>query len=213
VSFTIEEFAELRPFLYHVSARENLPRLQRTHRLDTADHLLRSAARLDLLRERRPTAISLLVEGETVVLKDQRPLIEANLSLEPPWTFGDFVEFLNQRIYFWPGDAIGPIVSGARLLAHYAEELPLVLRVRVADLLNANPGATPLFSPYNSGAPRMQRGRAVSRGPNLFRSAQAAQRRRFEVIEVAFRAPLKLPMTTEVRGVPEEWVPLAQYAS
>ena len=213
MSFTVEEFAELRPFLYHVSASENLHRLQRTHRLDPADHLLRSAARLDLLRQRRPNAIALLVEGETVVLKDQRPLIEANVSLKPPWTFGDFVEFLNQHVYFWPGDAIGPIVSGARLLAHYAEELPLVLRLRVTDLLNANPETTPLFSPCNSGAPRMQRGRAVSRGPDLFRPAEAAQRRRFEVIEVAFRAPLKLPPTTEVRGAPEKWVPLAEYAS
>ena len=210
MSFTVDEFAELRPFLYHVTARENLRRLQRTRRLETAEHLLRAAGRPDLLRQRRPTPVSLLLDGETVVLNDQRPLIEANVSLEPPWTFGDFVEFLNQHVYFWPGDAIGPIVAGARLLAHYAAELPLVLRVRVTDLLNANPGALALFSPYNSGAPRMQRGQAVRRGADLFRPAHAARRRRFEVIEVAFRGSLRLPSAAEVRGVPEQWVPFGE---
>jgi hypothetical protein len=210
VSFTVEEFGELRPFLYHVTARENLRRLQRTHRLETAEHLLRGGGRADLLRQRRPTSVSLLLDGETAVLKDQRPLIEANVSVVPPWTFGDFVEFLNQHVYFWPGDAIGPIVSGVRLLAHYAEELPLVLRVRLSDLLNVNPGAVALFSPYNSGAPRMQRGEPVRRGPDLFRPAHAARRKRFEVIEVAFRGTVTLPSTAEVRGAPEQWIRLSQ---
>jgi hypothetical protein len=192
MSFTIEEFAELRPFLYHVTARENLPRLQRTHRLDTAQYLLQAAGRPELSRLRRSMPVSLLVDGEAVVLKDQHPLIEANVLLDPPWLFGDFVEFLNQHVYFWPGDAIGPILAGARLLVHYAKELPLVLRVSVSDLLSENPDAEALFSSYNSGAPRMQRGQRVRRGLDLFRPAHAARRKRYEVIEVAFRASLRL---------------------
>ena len=206
MSFTISEYAELRPYLYHVTARENLPRLQRTRRLDPAAELIRAAARPHLLRTRRPEPVSIFVDGEPVVLKDQRPLIEANVSLADGWQFADLVEFLNEHVFFWPGDAIGPVLSGRRLLAHYEEELPAVLRVPLTDVVAINPQLPPLFSPYNTGAPRMQRGKPARRGPDLFRPAHEARRRRFEVVEVAFRGPIKLPDTVQVPGPPERWV-------
>jgi hypothetical protein len=149
------------------------------------------------------------VDGKPVVLKDQRPLIEANVALSPRWEFGDFVQYLNEHVYFWPGDALSPVVSGRRLLAHYADELPLVLRIPARSLVDANPDIKPLFSPFNSGAPRMQRGKPVERGPDLFRPSDCCRRQAHEVIEVAFRGSVVLSDDVTVAGAPEEWVPLA----
>jgi hypothetical protein len=144
-----------------------------------------------------------------VVLKDQHPLVAANVSLADGWTFADFVEYLNEHVYFWPGDAIGMLARGRRLLAHYAPDSPLVLRVPFKALVSANPSTAPLFSPYNSGAPRQQRGKPVHRGPTMFRSADRARGRPYEVIEVAFRGAIVLPVETEVAGEPEVWNPLS----
>lgn len=208
MAFTLAQYAALRPFLYHVTARENLTRLRRSQRLETASAILRAAGRKDLLRVRRPSPVTITLGGESVVLKDQRPLVEANLTFTTNWQFDDFVEYLNDHVYFWPGDALSMVGPGGRLLAHYAPESPLVLRVLFSALVAANSDVPPLFSPYNSGAPRMQRGKGVKRGPDLFRSAEQSRRRPHEVVEVAFRAGVVLPSETTVAGEPERWVPL-----
>jgi hypothetical protein len=209
VSFTIEQFAELRPFLYHITARANLPRLRRTMHLEPTAALLHAANRSDLLRTRRTESLAVQVAGETVVLKDQHPLVAANIDLPIGWEFGDFVQYLNEHVFFWPGDAICAVAAGRRLLTHYADEDVAVLRVRVQALLDLNPEATPLFCPFNSGAPRQQRGKPVERGPDLFRPAAKARRRPHEVVEVAFCEALRLPLETQVAGEPEKWYRLA----
>jgi hypothetical protein len=203
--FSIEEYVELRPFLYHVTARENLPRLRRTRTLQPARTLLEHAGRLDWLRLRRAHSLPAVVEGETVVLKDQRPLIEANIQFEGGWSVADLVEYLNSHVFFWPGDARGPITAGARLLDHYAPEAPAVLRLRLQSLLSANPGLQPLFCPYNSGAPRQNKGLGVPRGPGLFRPGRACPRRRHEVVEVGFRSAVVLPTDTQLAVGPDCW--------
>jgi len=148
------------------------------------------------------------VGGDSIVLKDQHPLVAANVTLVSGWEFADFVEYLNDHTYFWPGDTIGMIGPGGRLLAHYAPESPLVLRVPFAALVAENSDLPPLFSAYNSGAPRMQRGKGVKRGPDLFRPAERFRRRPYEVVEVAFRGSVVLPSDTAVAGEQERWVPL-----
>jgi hypothetical protein len=208
MSFTLDDYARLRPYLYHVTARENLARLRRTRRLDPAATIIEQASRLDLKRSRRPEAIVVSLNGDFITLKDQRPLIAANVALKAPWQFGDFVEYLNSHVFFWPGDALTPLVSGQRLLAHYASELPLIIRVPFLSLLANNPDREPLFSPFNSGAPRMQRGKPVERGPDLFRPANRCPRRPHEVIEVAFRSSVLLPDDTSIAGEPETWTAL-----
>src|SRR5207249_1128042 len=134
----------------------------------------------------------------------------ANVALVSGWEFDDFVEYLNDHVYFWPGDALRlrPKSPGGRLLAHYAPESPLVLRVPFSALVAANSDLAPLFSPYNSGAPRMQRGKRVKRGPDLFRSAKEFRRRRHEVVEVVFRGSVVLPLETAIAESRNRWVPL-----
>ncbi len=211
MAFTLDQYATLRPFLYHVTARENLERLRHTHRMETANAILRGAGREDLLRARRPGSVTITLGGDSVVLKDQRPLVAANLTFTAGWQLGDFVEYLNDHVYFWTRDVLSLVGPGGRLLAHYARESPLVLRVPFRALVAANLDVPPLFSPYNSGAPRKQRGRPVKRGPDLFRSAEHSLRRPHEIVEVAFRGSLVLPSETTLAKEHDAWVSLAAY--
>ena len=208
MSFTLDRYAVLRPFLYHVTARENLARLERTRRIEAASAILRKAGREDLVRARRAEPLTVTVGQDSVILKDQHPLVAANVTLVSGWTFEDFVEYLNDHVYFWPGDAMTLVRPGDRLLAHYAPESPLILRVPFTALVAANSDLPPLFSPYNSGAPRMQRGKGVKRGPDLFSAAEQFRRRPHQVVEVAFPGGVVLPSDTTVAGEPERWVPL-----
>jgi len=200
----LDRFIQLRPFLYHVTARANQIALTRDRRIEPAAALFRRAGRTDLLRWRRPDAVTVQVDGDQIVIKDQRPLIEANLSLDGAWELADFVEYLNEHVFFWPGRSEGPIQAGVRLHGRYEASAPLVLRVPTRDLIEANPAVEPLFCPFNSGAPRHQGGRRARRGPRLFTPAADFPRRESEVIELAFRTAVGLPDTTQIR-VDDVW--------
>ncbi len=207
-----ERFAELRPFLYHVTARANRDALARDRKLWPAADLMRRAGRSDLIRWRRPDSVVLQVDSELVVIKDQRPLVEANLSLDGSWQLADFVEYLNQHVFFWPGRATGPIAHGKRLQERYRASTPLVLRVATRDLIGANQGSEPLFCQFNSGAPRQNQGKRARRGPHLFEPADRFARRESEVVEFAFRAAVSLPTSVEVYTA-GGWEVLATHAS
>lgn len=200
MAFALTEFLDLRPYVYHVTSRENTEVLRRARMIRTTHTLLRLADRLDLLRQRREGYVSLRTPDGVVVLKDQKPLIEANTILAGGWNFGSYVEFLNGFTFFWPGTDVGPIGSGRRLLAHYEADGPLVLRIPTADLLNANLGIAPEFCAFNSGAPRYNAGKPARRGPDLFSPAQSFSRRASEVVELAFRGDVALPATTQSRS-------------
>jgi hypothetical protein len=212
MAFDVDRFVRLRPYLYHITARANRTAIERSMLLEPAAQLMRRAARPDLLRWRRPEAVTIRVGPDEIVLKDQRPLIEANLSLDGSWELGDLVEYLNEHVFFWPGRADGPIVHGARLLDRYEADAPLVLRVPTGDLLAANRGAEPLFCPFNSGAPRQQGGRRARRGPNLFSPADRFARRESEVVELGFRSAIVLPESTEAHG-PSGWTAVGPRAA
>lgn len=203
----IARFLQLRPYLYHVTARENLDMLADTMRLEPAASLMRRSGRNDLLRWRRSSTVRLTPGVGEVVLKDQAPLIEENVALTHGWTFADFVEYLNEHVFFWPGTAVGPIKAGVRLHGHYENALPLVIRASTSDLLAANPDAIPLFCALNSGAPRQQGGRRVARGPHLFTIGSDFPRREREVVELAFRSGVELPDGTSVASA-AGWRPL-----
>lgn len=199
MAFDLADFVRLRPFAYHVTSRDNAPALRRSRHIHTTQSLLQRANRLDLLRHRRRDYVSIATPEGVVVLKDQKPLIEANTALAAGWDFGSFVAYLNTFAYFWPGSEAAPIGPGRRLLDHYEADGPLVLRVRTTDLLGANPDSKPQFCPFNSGAPRYNAGEPARRGPDLFSEAAEFPRRASEVVELAFRRDVALPATTECR--------------
>ena len=204
----VERFLRLRTFAFHVTQRANLPRLSRTRRLLPAADLIRRSGELHLLRTRRTEPRHITVDGEVVVLQDQRPLIFANAALGPGWTEGDFVEFLNMHVFFWPGDSVGPIQYGERLWNRYAADSPGVLRIPSASLLAANRSLSPLFCAFNSGAPRMQHGQRVARGRDLFQPGNSFDRAPAKARELVFGGPVALPEETEVAVGRGQWAPI-----
>jgi hypothetical protein len=174
--------------------------LRETGRIRTAASLIRETGALHLLAMRREHDVPLQVAEGSVVLKDQGPLITANLALPTDWSVSDFVAYLNSFVYFWPGWDRGLIGAGQRLLAHYEVDGPGVLRCSTADLIAANTHVVPEFCPYNSGAPRYHSGKRAFRGPNLFTQSDRFPRRASEVVELAFRGDVQLPESTQLRS-------------
>lgn len=210
--FTLREFCELRPFLYHVTERSNLPRLLRSRMMEPAAELIRRSGNHEWTERRRREPVAIEVDGETVVLKDQRPLIFANATLEGGWTERDFIRYLNEHVFFWPGTEAGSIKHGARLLARYEQSAPAVLRMGSREAFAANPERTPLFCPFNSGALRKQNGAPVARGPGLFAPAHNFPRPARAVVEVVVHGAVRLPDTTCVATSDGTWTPLSQIA-
>ena len=201
MAIELSEFTRLRPFVYHVTSRENADTLRRARRIRTTESILRSSSRLDLLRTRRSGYVAVETPDGTIVLKDQRPLIEANAALAGGWDFGSYVAFLNGFTFFWPGTEAGPIGPGRRLLDRYEAEGPLVLRIETSALLDENRDVVPEFCAFNSGAPRYNTGQPARRGPDLFATADKFPRRASEVVELGFRADVTLPVSTACRTV------------
>lgn len=209
VAFTLDDYIRLRPYAYHLTDRANLAPLLVERVLRPAAELLVEAGLPGEIRTRRPTLMDIEIGGVRVVLKDQRPLVFANTELADGWSEGDFVAYLNERVFFWPGSETGPVKHGARLFEAYDADAPVVIRVPTSDLLAANRALTPTFCAFNSGAPRMQQGRRVRRGPDLFTPADTFPRRASEVVEVAFCGPVALPESAEVRTHGHGWSRLA----
>ncbi len=195
--FSLEEYVELRPYLFHTTSHGNGKLITATRRLTPAAEFLGAAGRSDLLRQRRVEGVSMPTPSGSVLLRDQRPLIAANIAFEGGWTVGDLVEFLNRHVFFWPGSTDGPISYGRSHFHRYADERLVVLRIRLRSLIGVNPFIQPVFSAYNSGAARQNAGRPIPRGPRTFVPCRRFTRKRHEVKEVAFAGSVVLPSDAE----------------
>jgi hypothetical protein len=159
MSFTLARYAQLRPFLYHLTARANHSRIKELHRLESAAVLFEASSSVDMLRVRRRAHLPLRIGAHQVLVRDQAPLHAGNVAFASGWDLADLVADLNRRVFFWPGGAQGPIAYGQRHFARYAAEMPLIIRVRAETLFQTNPERTPLFchychcSPYNDPQP------------------------------------------------------------
>ena len=190
--FDLDDFVRLRPMLFHLTARENLPLIQARMRLHSAAALMELAGDTSFLRRRRPEAHRLRRDGATVaVLRDQAPLYEGNVALEGGWAFDDLVQSLNERVFFWPGTEKGPSDYGRRHFARYRDEGPVVLCIPTAELFEHSDA--PTFCKYKSGAPRWSGGVASQRGPDTFVASGKAPFRASNVVEVTFSKGVALP--------------------
>jgi len=158
---------------------------------------MQRAGREDLMRTRRRRHERITVNGVPIVIRDQAPLHAGNARFPRHYSFEDFVESLNSKIFFWPGKAARPIPYGVRHFQHYKRENPVLLRMRFDSLLQQNPAATPLFCRYNSGSPRWSNGTQPPRGPNTFLPAGNFTDTPSGVVEVTFDSQLVLPADTE----------------
>jgi hypothetical protein len=167
------------------------------------------AARTDLLRRRRTRHEPVVVGGAEILVRDQAPLHKGNLQLLDGYSFEDFVESLNRRIFFWPGGPGGPISYGVRHFERYREESPVILRISFQSLLKANPSASPQYCKYNSGSPRCSDGNKSPRGPNTFLSIHDFSGTPSQVVEVTFDREIQLPKDSEFGANPKgPWRPL-----
>ena len=139
MSFSLEKFINARPFLYHLTASQNLAHIRQTRLLRPAAVLMKQAGRTELLRQRRPTHEPIQIGKWKIVLRDQSPLHRGNLKLLEGTDFEDFIESLNSRVFFWPGRVSGPTDYGVRHFERYQNEHPAILRVRFQSLIEANP--------------------------------------------------------------------------
>jgi hypothetical protein len=195
-------FAKFR-LAYHLTARTNLGRIRRTKQLESAAAMIHAANQLNLLSLRRRELHEIIVDGETIILRDQAPLHAGHIDFQNGWTFPQLIESLNSRVFFWPGDDGGPIAHGQRHFARYEDQGPAILRIPLADLIEANPDRPPLFCHFNSGSPRTVGGRKSPRGPRTFLPCDRFERNHRNVIEVTFEGIVALPMDkTEVRLKP-----------
>ena len=210
MAFSLQRFAEVRPYLYQLTATGNLGRVRSRRCLESAKSLLTAAGQLGLLHHRRGRHHTITLDGMTVSLRDQTPRYEGNIEFEAGWTFAQVIALLNQRVFFWPGTLAGPIDYGTRHYERYEAEQPAVIRVRTRSLLRANPGNSPLFCRYNSGSPRCSGGVRSPRGAATFQTLLTPTDIRLgKVVEVTFVGSACLPDDAEQRGESwAEWGPL-----
>ncbi len=191
--FEIETFPNVRPYLYHLTSRENLPAIRKGMNLRSAVSIASAGGVGGTLESRRKTSVQITVDGSVLNIRDQGPLYEGNMLLAPGWTFGDVLRDLNRRVFFWPGTAVGPISYGARHFERYAAESPVVLRVRTQDVFSLNADRAPEFCRYNSGSPRCSGGKRSPRGPDTFRVHGDFDGTSSNVVEVTFVDRVALP--------------------
>lgn len=206
---TVDALARLRPYLYHLTAARNIPRIQRTGRLNSAAELFEAARRPDLIRVRRRQHEVVLVDGEQVVIRDQTPLHRGNVGLQPDWEFEDLIEMLNQQVFFWPGGPASPIAYGVRHFERYSAEDTRIIRVSLPDLVSANRHAEPSVCRYNSGSPRCNAGRPSPRSADTFVPLSKSTLRPAQVVEVTLSPSAELPVTAVVtQSLSTAWEPL-----
>jgi hypothetical protein len=192
----VQRYVNVRPYLYHLTDRSNLGRIRETPTLVPAAILMVRAGRTDLLRIRRRGHVQLETTG--ILIRDQAALHRGNLRLVQGYTFEDFIESLNRRIFFWPGTSAGPINYGIRHFKRYNKERPVILRIGFQSLMLANPAAEPHYCAYNSGSPRCSNGERSPRGPKTFLSAAEFTGTPSRVVEVIFDSEIALPADTKV---------------
>jgi hypothetical protein len=206
MGFRLEDYETLRPYVYHTCPSGNAQRILGLRRMDTTAALLELGGRSDLLRARRAEDLELVIEGASVVIRDQMPLNPANIEFETGWSLADLVEYVNRRVFFWPGGLGGPINYGVNHFSRYAKERLVVLRMRLRSFMTANQGLQPQFSRYNSGAARQNQGRRIPRGPKTFVGAGRFTGTPGDVKEVAFDSAVTLPNDTEwASGLSGPW--------
>lgn len=209
MSFSEEEYAAGRPFLYHLTDRRNVARIRRTRKLQSAATLFELAKQLELVSDRRSEASPIEVDGERVYLCDQAPLHNGNIQFSAGWSLPKFVEHLNQHVFFWSGWSRRPVPHGVRHFKRYSLKQPVTIRSTFHAVRGKNPGAELLFCKYNSGSPRCSNGQRSPRGPETFSTALSCCFGPGEVVEVVLRNSVVLPDGTEcANDIGGPWRPL-----
>jgi hypothetical protein len=202
MAFTIAAFQQARPFLFHLTARSNVKRINRTRSLQSAAFLFAASGDGVMIDRKRTDIHEIEVDGEVVSIRDQAPLHKGNIRFQGGWSFADLVRHLNEHVFFWPGSESGPIAYGVRHFERYRDGAPVLLRVRCESLVAANSDRAPLFCKFNSGSPRCSGGLGSVRGPTTFVESPSCDFTPGKVVEVTFREQVLLPGDVEMGNSP-----------
>ena len=146
------ELARQWPYCYHITFFANLRSIVASRALYSATFLL-SAAGLNRHCQLRTSEQSINVWGRQVVLRNQIALNPDSLALPESDSLEDYVAFLNERTYFWPGTHEGPVADGLRMFAaHATSRPPITIRARTVALIEQNQNAEILVATCNTGA-------------------------------------------------------------
>jgi hypothetical protein len=148
----LQSFVQKRPYLYHLTFRENLPHILQGKTIYSTNELLllsKVANPENISRVKRNGHTALMVDGQNRLIRDQKPISEKALAkcLTGGWSCADYYEFLNERVFTWP--------TLERLERHYGtykEEKPVIVRLCTAVIIERNPHVK--FCRLNSGATR-----------------------------------------------------------
>lgn len=182
----IEQFKEKRTYLYHLTDTRNIVEIIRQRKLFSTRHLvynsnLSVSDQMNFLRSKRVGHKKLVIDGVEVFIRDQDPislksLAKATLELDSPQ---DFLEILNERVFFWP-----TIKDLSIHFERYKDEKPTILRFATNDIIMLN--SEPEFCFLNSGAPRCSPhygGKPAPRNRGTFQKASNFERSHASVRE------------------------------
>jgi hypothetical protein len=190
------EFSRRWPYCYHVTFDVNLGLIKASRYLYSADALLSFAGVAKSYRRRMSEKL-IRVKGRMVMLRNQRALDPRALDLSPNCNLSDYVAFLNQRTYFWPGTSSGPVAEGIRMLEVRGPSVPAaVIRVGSRPLMEANKHATALVATFNTGktgSRKANRRQAFDLVQPFTDYSKAAE----DIIEVSFMNAVRLPKCSE----------------
>ena len=194
MGFSTQRLCELRPYAFHTSGRENFDTIRGHGELRSARSILQGTIHEHLLVSRRKESVALNVAGETVIIRDNRPLRLGSIDLQGGWSLSDWLMELNSRVFLWPGKEDGPIKRGRAHFDRYVAEGPVfVIRMLTHSLISANPDRELWVTRCNSGSARQIDGQPVSRGPATFQLPANAPFPPAEVIELSYRGVAVLP--------------------
>lgn len=179
----IDDFINLRPFLWHVTAISNLEQILEGGILEPPIQLVQGEA---LLNDRRVE--HLVADG--ALIRDQGRLFELNIEWQDGCDMREFLQLLNARVFFWPGDENSPIKQGLNFIRRYQNDEHENVAIKICSFQIEED--TTEFSKYNSGAPRCYDGAGSPRGPNTFQLAASCDYSAGRVVEVAFPSAVRL---------------------
>jgi len=194
VGFSIEQYAALRPTLWHLTHVDNLGRIRKSRVLMPAEHFVSET----LNCPRR----GMLRTSSGVVLRDQDLLHESCIDFQNGYSMCDLLADSNRRVFFWAGRPDRPVKAGLGAIKRYGSS-NAIIRLSFLAVVEKQ---TPHFSRYNFGAPRMHHGKRVPRGPKTFVQATECDFPPSKVVEVTFAQPVTLRADAEVaRSLDGPW--------